>query len=241
MSPSIPKFPIGQRPQVTLVLAMSADGKISDTQHTAARFPSMVDKHHLEQRITTADATLFGAGTLRAYGTTALIKDPTLVEHRRQQQQPPQPIQIVCSRSGKLDAEASFFSQPVPRWLLTTATGAKIWRDKKAFERIWVAPTKGQCFHWPKILSELKLLNINHLLVMGGGELVAALMAADLIDQLWLTVCPLVIGGEQAPTPCDGAGFSLANAPKFTLLSSTTVGDEVFLHYRRQRAENSAL
>ena len=229
------KSHINHRPQVTLVLAMSADGKISDTDRTVARFASTADQHHLEQRVAAADAALFGAGTLRAYGTTVLIKDPTLIEHRRQQQQQPQPIQIVCSPSGYLDAKARFFSQPVPRWLLTTASGAKAWHDKKAFERIWIAPTVGQYFYWPEILAELKTLSIDRLLVMGGGQLVAALMAADLIDQLWPTVCPLVIGGERAPTPCDGDGFSLMDAPQFTLISNTAVGDEVFLHYRRQR------
>lgn len=235
MSLSALKLPINHRPQVTVVLAMSADGKISDADRTAARFPSMADQLHLEQRVAVADATLFGAETLRAYGTTALIKDPTLVEQRRQQQQRPQPIQIVCSPSGHLDAKARFFGQPVPRWLLTTASGAKVWQDKNVFERIWVAPMVDQYFHWSGILAELKSLKIDHLLVMGGGQLVAALMAADLIDQLWLTVCPLVIGGEQAPTPCDGKGFSLRNAPRFTLLSNTTVGNEVFLNYQRQR------
>lgn len=235
--PTLKSRSVDNRSHVTAILAMSADGKISDPQHSAARFPSTADQHHLEQRLTTADATLFGAGTLRAYGTTALVKDPTLVQQRRQQQRSPQPIHIVCSPSGNLDAEARFFSQPVPRWLLTTASGAKVWRGKKSFERIWVAPMvkNSQCFHWPGILAALKSLKIDHLLVMGGGQLVAALMAADLIDQLWLTVCPLVIGGEQAPTPCDGVGFSLVNAPRFTLLSNTTVGDEVFLNYQRQR------
>lgn len=237
MSSTAPKYNPNHRPQVTLVLAMSVDGKISDSHRTAARFPSRADQRHLEQRVATADATLFGAGTLRAYGTAALIKDPTFVDQRRQQQQQPQPIQIVCSTSGNLDAKARFFDQPVPRWLLTTASGAKVWRDKNVFERVWVAPTveNSKHFHWSKILAELKTLDINHLLVMGGGQLVAALMAADLIDQLWLTVCPLVIGGEQAPTPCDGAGFSLMDAPRFTLISNTAVDDEVFLNYRRQR------
>ncbi|NEQ52452.1 MAG: RibD family protein [Leptolyngbya sp. SIO3F4] len=228
---------VNKRTYVTLVLAMSADGKISDSYRTAARFPSIADKTHLEQQVATADATLFGAGTLRAYGTTALIKDPVLLEKRHQQQHPPQPIQIVCSPSGNLDANAQFFSQPVTRWLLTTATGAENWGNKKGFEKIWIAPTveTSKRFNWLQILTELKISNIHRLLVMGGGQLVSALMALDLIDELWMTICPLIIGGAQAPTPCDGEGFLLRNAPRFTLISNQTVGDEVFLNYRRQR------
>lgn len=226
-----------QRPHVTAIIAMSVDGKISDAHRTAARFPSSHDQQHLEQCLATADATLFGAGTLRAYGTTALIKDPALLAKRHQQKRLPQPIHIVCSPSGQLNPNASFFQQPLPRWLLTTATGAQSWQDLEKFERIWVAPTgtNGNQFDWPQILTELLSCQIHRLLVMGGGQLVAALMAADLIDDLWVTVCPLIIGGQQAPTPCDGAGFSLSDAPRLTLVANQTMGDEVFLHYQRLR------
>lgn len=223
------------RPHVTSVLAISADGKISDSQRTAARFPSPTDQRHLEQRLAHADATLFGASTLRAYGTTALIKHPALLEKRRQKGQYPQPIHIVCSGSGQLDIGARFFTQPVSRWLLTTPHGAAGWHGQNQFERIWIAPMGPNRFDWQQILVELKSLDIHHLLVMGGGQLVAMLMEADLIDELWLTLCPLIIGGKNAPTACDGVGFSLEKAPRFTLMSNETIGNEVFLNYQRQR------
>lgn len=239
MSSSEPQahFEPTYRPYVATVLAMSADGKISDAHRIAARFPSGADQQHLEQRLAIADATLFGADTLRAYGTTALVKDPELLEKRRQRAQHPQPIHIVCSRSGQLDANARFFSQPVSRWLLTTIEGTAKWSEQGPFERIWIAPTVSAAkqFDWTQILTELKTLGIHQLIVMGGGQLVARLMEVDLIDELWLTVCPLIIGGKNSPTPCDGNGFSLKNAPRLTLISNQTIGDEVFLHYRRQR------
>lgn len=226
-----------ERPYVTTILAMSVDGKISDSYRNAARFPSFADQQHLERCLATADAALFGAGTLRAYGTTALIKTPELLATRRQKTQRPQPLQIVCSRSGGLDPMVRFFRQPIHRWLLTTHNGAKNWQGTGHFERVWVAPTDldKQDFDWQQILTELKASGIHHLVVMGGGQLVAKLMSADFIDELWLTVCPVVIGGKNAPTPCDGHGFSLDNAPRFSLVSNQTVGDEVFLNYRRQR------
>ena len=214
---------------------MSADGKITDACHGAARFPSVADRRHLEQCLSTADATLFGANTLRAYGTTALITNPTLLEQRRQQKRSPQPTHIVCSRSGQLDPTMRFFSQPVLRWLLTTPAGAALWATSNSFERIWTAPARGSDFDWATIMIELKTLGFHHLVVMGGGQLVAALVAADLIDELWLTICPLIIGGHRAPTPCDGEGFALESAPALTLISSQTIDSEVFLKYERQR------
>ena len=219
---------------------MSADGKISDARRTAARFPSSADQQHLEQQLAIADATLFGAGTLRAYGTTALVKTPELLAQRRQRTQPPQPIHIVCSRSGHLDTNIRFFHQPVSRWLLTTVEGAANWEETGSFEQIWTAPTavENKQFDWKQILTKLKTLGIDRLMVMGGGQLVAKLMEADLIDDLWLTICPLIIGGKNSPTPCDGDGFTLENAPRFTLISQQTIDNEVFLHYRRQRCNS---
>ena len=137
-----------------------------------------------------------------------------------------------------MEPTAKFFSQPVTRWLLTTAAGASGWQGTHHFERIWIAPTKPTAsgFDWIQILRNFRDQGIKHLLVMGGGQLVANLVERDLIDELWLTVCPLIIGGKDAPTPCDGTGVSLANAPRFTLVSNQAIGDEVFLNYKRQLA-----
>ncbi len=253
-APTLKSRLAANRPHVTVILAMSVDGKISDAHRTAARFPSTTDQRHLEQRLATADATLFGAGTLRAYGTTALIKDPVLLETRRQLQQPPQPVHIVCSPSGAVPPNAQFFNQPVPRWLLTTLAGAEKWPGQRGFDRVWIAPSQpieaasvgsvqsGEAstgadgeYDWPEILQELHGLGMRHLLVMGGGQIVAKLMATDVIDELWLTLCPLIIGGATSPTPCDGEGFSLDQAPRFTLKSTQTMGDEIFLNYQRRR------
>jgi 5-amino-6-(5-phosphoribosylamino)uracil reductase len=60
-------------------------------------------------------------------------------------------------------------------------------------------------------------------------------MAADLIDEFWLTVCPLIVGGKAAPTPVDGEGFSAPQFRHLELLNVQTIEQEVFLHYRMQR------
>lgn len=223
------------RPHTTVVLAMSADGKIADVKRSPARFGSAADKAHLEKQVALADAVLFGASTLRAYGTTLRVSHLELLEMRSRQGQPPQPVQMVCSRFAEFDPSLRFFQQPVPRWLLTTTAGAKAWQERANFERILVAETAEQTLDWQDALQQLVSLGIQRLAVLGGGELVASLMALDLIDELWLTVCPLILGGAIAPTPVQGLGFPAELAPRLELLSAETKGPEVFLHYRLQR------
>jgi len=69
--------------------------------------------------------------------------------------------------------------------------------------------------------------------------LVASLLAADVIDELCLTVCPLILGGAAAPTPVEGAG--LLSAKHLQLLSVDTIEQEVFLHYSIVRRSGNTL
>lgn len=222
------------RPYTTVVLAMSADGKIADFGRSPARFSSSTDKSHLEQQIAAADAVMFGAGTLRAYGTTLSVLDPALLQQRKQSLLSPQPIQIVASLQGNIDPQLRFFRQQVKRWLLTTKLGAKHWQSRSEFEQIVICEPNEML----AAFQQLATLGVKRLAVLGGGELVASLVAADLIDEFWLTVCPLILGGANAPTPLEGTGFCAALAPRLELLSAEAKEQEVFLHYRLQHPED---
>ncbi len=228
--------------QTVVVLAMSADGKIADAFGSAARFGSGRDQAHLEGQVAAADAVLFGAGTLRAYGTTLSVRDPDLVQQREQQGKPPQPVQIVCSPSGKLDPSWRFFRQPVPRWLLTTEAGYKSLQEDAIapsnpplFERVITQGITDQSIDWSQIFTVFEQAKFRRLAVLGGGQLVASLLVADCVDELFLTVCPLVLGGATAPSPVQGEGWQEAIAPRLELISTDVKDHEVFLHYRLRR------
>jgi 5-amino-6-(5-phosphoribosylamino)uracil reductase len=217
-----------QRPHVTAVMAMSADGKLADHTRSAGRFGSKADQDHLEARVAAADAVLFGAGTLRAYGTTMSVQNAKLQADRTDRGQPAQPIQIVCSASGDLDPDCHYFSQPIPRWLLTTNAGVKDWAAPK-FDRVWAV---GEAINWSIVLAELATAGITKLALLGGGQIVGSFFEAGVIDELWLTVCPLILGGATAPTPVQTPGWLEATAPRLELLTAVPIGDEIFLHYR---------
>ena len=108
------------RPKTTVILAMTADGKIADRNETAARFGSNADRAHLEAQIALVDGVIFGARTLRAYGSSLPITNPHLLQQRQAGNKSLQPVHIVASASGNLNYQDRFFQQPIPRWLLTT-------------------------------------------------------------------------------------------------------------------------
>ncbi len=215
------------RPHTTVILAMSIDGKIAPYTGSAARFSSSEDLKHLETQISLVDGVIFGASTLRAYGTSVSIRQAELLRWRQERGKPSQPVQIVYSASGNLNPEARFFRQPFPRWLLTGSEGAGIWQGQKGFDRIIISGDTET-----DNLRHFYDLGLQKLAILGGGKLIASLLAEDLIDELWLTLCPLILGGVTAPSPVAGEGFLAENAKKFQLLSLHRLGEELFLHYR---------
>ncbi|MFN5513668.1 MAG: RibD family protein [Cyanobacteriota bacterium] len=221
---------------MTLVLAQSADGKISDFQRSPARFGSPADRVHLEKQISEVDGVLIGAGTLRAYGTSLPLGE-VWQNRRRGQNLPPQPLHLICSRSADLDPRLPFFQQPLPRWLLTL--NPEGWPDggdyPRHFERVLIFPPEGENLPWSLILPKLKALGLNRLAVLGGAELVTSLVAGDWLDEIWLTVCPYLLGGTTAPTFLEGSGFTEAQARHLQLLEVEQRDDEVFLHYQCQK------
>ena len=104
------------------------------------------------------------------------------------------------------------------------------------FDRIIYAKTAGREIDWIDAFQQLANFDIKRLAILGGGKLVASVLAAGLVDELWLTVCPLILGGADAPTAVEGKGFLADLAPKLELLAVKQVGQEVFLHYRVDRS-----
>jgi 5-amino-6-(5-phosphoribosylamino)uracil reductase len=222
--------------KVTLVLAMTADGKISDVQKSPPTFSSARDRTHLERQIARSDAILVGSGTLADGGEIVLVKEPDLVTARTSDGRSAQPIQIICSRTGRIDRDLPFFSQPISRWLLTTQIGATDWLGLDRFDRVLICETSdGKDLDWQLVAAELVKLNIENICCLGGAELAASLFAVGFIDDVWLTVCPFIYGGSAAPSPVSGCGFTPELAPRLKLLSVDRVEDELFLHYQVQK------
>jgi len=225
------------RPYSTAILAMTADGKIADYQKSPARFGSANDKLHLQQQVALADGVMFGSNTLRAYGTTMSVFDPELLLERQKRSQSRQPVQIVVSASADLDYQWRFFQQPVPRWLITTPENVKLWQAKSEFERILTtksAEENNSAIDWASIFVQLKELGLYQLAILGGGELIASLLALDLIDEFWLTICPIIFGGINAPTPVAGKGFTQLEGKRLKLLQVKQLEQEIFLNYQVQ-------
>ena len=81
------------------------------------------------------------------------------------------------------------------------------------------------------LLDRLEERGARRVLVEGGGALNAAFVEAGLVDELFVTIAPALLGGGAAPTPVDGAGLGMGERMRLALESVREVDGELFCHY----------
>ena len=80
-------------------------------------------------------------------------------------------------------------------------------------------------------MDQLKERGIQSVLIEGGGDLIYQFFKAGLIHEMYVTLCPKLMGLKGAPTLCDGLGFIHPKIRGLKLADHRVVGDEIFLKY----------
>ncbi len=218
-------------PHVRLMMAMTLDGKIATSRTEAARFGSPEDARRLETQVAWADVLLFGAATLRAYGTTYRVKRETLLHLRQRRRKPPQPVTAVVTSSLDLPLEMPFFTrQDVPRIIITTES-EKDHATARFHGLAEVIARGASAVDWNAILAEFKTRGLKRVLLLGGGHLNAELLSLGCIAEACITISPYVFGGADAPTIADGNLAAAHRRSEPLLGTCELVGEEVFCTY----------
>jgi riboflavin-specific deaminase-like protein len=218
-------------------MSMTADGKIATANRQVSSFSSRCDRAHLLDLRATADAVMAGARTV---DLNAVSMSPGPLKYRRKRLEAglaEYNLRVIVSRTASVNPGATIFkSESSPIIVLTTqqAPAARL-NCLQMLAEVRVFGKKEIDF--AAALGWLRTAHgVRTLLCEGGGELNDALFRAGLVDELHLTICPLVFGGRQAPTVCDGLGSpTLAGADTLELHSSRRIRDELFLVYRAKR------
>jgi 5-amino-6-(5-phosphoribosylamino)uracil reductase len=211
------------------VLAVSIDGRLAPPAGGSAQLGGSGDRRVLEEALAWADAALLGAETLRRHGSTCLIHAPDLLAERSRQGRIPQPPALVLSRSGEIPAGLAFWHQPLQRWWLRPQTG-----QLRATPGPDIPPGWQRLLtfsSWVQLRQCLAAEGLQRLVLLGGAQLAGQLLAAEQVDELQLTVCPLLLGGPHSWLPP-----SLSLRPsRWQLLEQRPLGDdELLLRYRRR-------
>ena len=222
-------------PFVFVNFAMTADGKIAFADRTFVPFGSTRDREHMMELRATADAVMSGARTVDS-GEVSMGTGGEKYRHIRQRRGLQKyNLRIIVSGSGSIDPDAHIFKMRFsPIIILTTQrAGARKVKQLRALANdVKICGEKEIDFAFA--LRWLRQeWNVKRLLCEGGGELHSALLRANVVDELHLTICPTVFGGHNAPTIADGRGsLSLMDATLLELKSLKRFADEVFLCFR---------
>ncbi|HEX3719093.1 MAG TPA: dihydrofolate reductase family protein [Verrucomicrobiae bacterium] len=223
-------------PFVFLNAAITADGKIAPVTRHYEPFAGPRDREHLLELRATADAVMAGARTVDL-DRVNLGPGPAKFRRLRVKRGLAEyNLRIIVSGSGTIDPNAEIFRRRFSPIVILTS---ELIPEKKLRELRSLADEVKvmggteidfeKAFRWLR-----KRWNVERLLCEGGGELNGALFRAGLVDELHLTIAPVIFGGRDAPTLADGAGIELlADAARLRLVSMKRVEADLFLVYRR--------
>jgi riboflavin-specific deaminase-like protein len=222
------------RPFVRLNAAITADGKIAPANRIFVPFGSRRDHDLLYRLRAGSDAVMAGARTVDLYPTTLGPGAKKFRQIRLRNGLLEYNLRVVVSGSGTLDPKATIFKKRhSPIILLTSgripAKKLKVFRSLADDVGIF-GEHELDCaaaMHWLRSKWKIKTL-----VCEGGGALNDAMLRAGLVDELYVTICPLIFGGRTAPTLDDGIGFQkLPDAAPLKLKSMRRIKDELFLVY----------
>lgn len=222
------------RPYVLVNMAMTADGKTATANRAVSSFGSPADEENLYRLRSTVDAVMNGARTADLNAITmgpgaekwrGLRKRRGLAEFN---------LRIIVSGSGSIDPDAAVFRDRRSPLIILTREGltpARLKKLRSVADEVFSAGTAeldlAAALRWLRTKWKVK-----RLLCEGGGSLNDAMFRAGLVDEVNLTICPVISGGSAAATISDGQGFqNLASARRLELVASKTKQGDLFLRY----------
>jgi diaminohydroxyphosphoribosylaminopyrimidine deaminase/5-amino-6-(5-phosphoribosylamino)uracil reductase len=226
------------RPWFLLKAGITLDGKVA-TRTGESRWitgpEARADVHHLRDRL---DAVMVAVGTVLADDPQLTVRDvsggrdPVRVVVDSRLRTPPTARVLPAASTG--DARtiiATTEAAPIEHEAALRAAGAEIWRVGA-----------GPRVDLPALARRLAQAKLDSVLVEGGADLHAAMLGADLVDELVLYVAPLALGGRgsHAGVPwLGGPGVdALAQAERFVFAGEPRrLGNDLALTLRRAAAQ----
>jgi len=176
------------RPHVALNMISSLDGRATFAGHTAG-LGNAGDRQLFHGLRSRADAVMAGAETMRVERYGAIVGDPLLLAERAHRGLDAQPLAVTISRSLRLDPELPLLADPGSHLVVLTPSAGAVppCRARVSYLR---GPELG-----PLLRALRDEFAVRRLVCEGGPTLNAELFRAGLIDELFLSIAPLLLAG----------------------------------------------
>jgi len=208
--------------------AISVGGKISTHLNERIGLGSAEDLRRMSLLRATADALIVGGRTFRNWPIPH-IENPAHFDTPPKRKS--KLINAVLTRRGLSEANPKRWPHPdVDLMVFGPETlESQTHQDRFGAELIH---TKEPSIEW--VLDVLENRGCQTVIIEGGGDIIFQAIESNRLDEMFITICPTIIGGKSSPSIISGLGFPADKMRKLTLVSSEPIGDEIFLHYRIQ-------
>lgn len=214
------------RPYVAMNFAATVDGRAT-IAGVSGPIGSATDTAMLVGLRTRFDAVMIGAGTMRAERYGRPVVEPGRRERRELLGLPADPLMAIVSGRLDLPWDAPLFTEGAGEVLVFTASEAE---PPETATPLRVVRHEGSVDLAEALRHLRRERGVRALLSEGGPRLHAELQAAGLVDDLFLTIAPKLVGGE-APRIVEGALPGIAPLELVWLLEQD---GELFARYRRR-------
>ena len=212
------------RPYLGINMVSSLDGKATLDWRTKG-LSSDIDRrlfHHLR---TQADAVMVGAGTAREERYGRMTKNDELRQKRVNEGLVPDALAVVVSGRLDLPPDLPLLNDPDQRVVIATASENELPEVQAHIEYARVGDDL------PRLMAYLhEEHGVRSVLCEGGPTLNSHLFAADLVDELFLTLTPKLLGGAAALTIV--AGRELVEPLEPNLVSVAETDGELYTRWR---------
>jgi riboflavin-specific deaminase-like protein len=223
--------PAPTRPRVLLNMVSTLDGRATLAEHSGP-LSNPYDRELFHALRAPVDAVLVGAGTVRSEHYGRMLREERFRRERLARGLPEEPLACIVSGRLALPEEIGLLQEPSARVVIVTASQASLPAARAQIEYLR-EPLGGMC-DLSRALAELGARHdVRSVLCEGGPHLARELFASGLVDELFLTLAPLVAGGE----PSGGealrilAGEELPEPRALRLVSLMRGGSALFLRY----------
>ena len=221
-----------QRPHLILKLAVSSDDRIG----AGGRKPVAISGEAARARVhllrAQCDAVLVGIGTVLADDPLLTCRLPGMAARS--------PVRVVLDRTLRLPATARLVhsARETPLWVMTSepAEGPAATRLGAAGAQVIGVPVAAlpqPGLDWPAVLRELAGRGVTRLLVEGGARVASSLVAAGLVDEVWLLRGPDAIGADGVAALDALPLTTITQSPVFRVRASDRLDRDTLTVYER--------
>jgi len=221
------------RPYVIVNVAMSADGKISTRERRQVRISGQQDFTRVDRLKAGCDAVMVGIGTVLADDPSLTVKSEECRSYRREQGKDDHPVRIVVDSSARIPPDAAVLHKGEGKRVI--AVSKKAGGDKIALleKKASVIVSGEDEVDLPALMDELGSMGIHRIMVEGGGTLIAGLIRAGLVHEIYTYIGNILIGGKDAPTFNDGVGYTQESLfPRLSLVEVRRIEEGILLHWK---------